>query len=113
MSKLTQAFAQAIVFVMFLVIKWNDVSSAKNFDQLKNLAIQQTPGTLKGLWFMYMMFPAIGALIAAGVWTRYKLKENDVQLITDVNTGKCTRAEALPQLSIKDEFASELDAVQE
>ena len=111
MSKLTQAFAQAIVFVMFLVIKWNDVSSAKNFDQLKNLAIQQSDGTLKGLWFMYMMFPAIGALIAAGVWTRYKLKENDVQLITDVNTGKSTRAEVLPQLSIKDEFAAELDPV--
>ena len=52
------------------------------------------------------MLPAIGLALAGVIWYFYKMKDNDVQLMTDCNIGKISREEALEGLSIKDEFVN-------
>ena len=50
------------------------------------------------------MLPVIGLVIAGAIWCFYRLKDKDVQLMTDCNIGKISREEALAGLSIKNEF---------
>ncbi len=104
MTKLTGAIASALYLFLLGVIKWKDVSAAENFDQLKELGITQTPETLDGLWFLFIMVPAIGVALGCLCWAFYKLRDHDVQLMTDANNGKITREEALEKLINKKEF---------
>ena len=104
MAKLTGAVASALYLFLLGVIKWKDVSAAENFDQLKELGITQTPETLDGLWFLFIMVPAIGIALGMILWCFYKLRDHDVQLMTDANNGKITREEALEKLINKKEF---------
>ncbi len=104
MVKLTGAVSSALSLFLLGVIGWKDVSAAENFDQLKDLGITQTPETLDGLWFIFVMVPAIGVALATLFWSFYKLKDHDVQLMTEANNGKITREEAIAQLKYKKEF---------
>ena len=104
MVKLTGAVSSALALFLLGVIKWKDVSAAENFDQLKELGITQTPETLEGLWFIFIMVPAIGVAIASILWSFYKLRDHDVQLMTDANNGKISREEAIAGLRHKKEF---------
>ncbi len=98
MVKLTGAIASSLSLFLLGVIGWQDVSAAKNFDELKALGITQAPETLDGLWFIYIMVPAIGVLLGTICWMFYKLRDKDVQIMTDANNGKITREEALLML---------------
>lgn len=104
MTKLTGAIASALYLFLLRVIGWKDVSAAENFDQLKELGITQTPETLNGLWFLFIMVPAIGIGLGMILWAFYKLRDHDVQLMTDANIGKITREEALEKMINKKEF---------
>lgn len=54
----------------------------------------QPPSAARGIWFMYSLFPAFGATAAFMLLLfLYKLRDRDVQIMADVNTGKITREE--------------------
>lgn len=103
-TKLTGAISSALYLFLLGVIKWKDVSAAENFDQLKEMGITQTPETLDGLWFLFIMVPAIGVALGMICWIFYRLKDKDVQLMTDANNGRITREEAIEKLINKKEF---------
>lgn len=98
MVKLTTAIASSLALLMLGFFGWQTVN-ADNFQQLKELGITQSQHTLDGLWFTYQMLPIIGYAIATVAWYFYKLKDSDVQIMTDANCGKITREEAVEKLS--------------
>jgi hypothetical protein len=48
-----------------------------------------------------MLILAIGGLLAYIVWLFYDLKDKDVQVMIDCNTGKITREEAFAKMTKK------------
>ena len=101
MVKLTAAISSALSLYLLGVIGWKDVSQAENFQQLEVLNILQSASTLNGLWFIYVMVPAIGIAVSTLIWSFYKLNDHDVELMTKANSGTITREEALSQLKNK------------
>lgn len=69
--------------------------------QAANAIDLQPAGALDGLWFTYNVVPIIGLVIALGIWSLYRLKDSDVQIMTDCNSGKITKEEAEKLLSRK------------
>lgn len=106
MVKLTSAIASTLSLFLLGVIGWKDVSDASNFEQLKELGITQSTRALDGLWFLFIMVPAIGIALGSILWSCYKLRDSDIQLMTDANNGEISREEAVSKLSIgiKKEF---------
>ena len=70
-----------------------------SFQELEQSGVTQTPHALNMLWLIYMLIPAIGGLLAYIVWLFYDLKDKDVQVMIDCNTGKITAEEAAKRLS--------------
>jgi glycoside/pentoside/hexuronide:cation symporter, GPH family len=60
--------------------------------------VVQSPETIKGIWFMYSIFPALGALLSLPVLWMFKLRDNYVQVMAQTNKGEITREEAFKQL---------------
>jgi GPH family glycoside/pentoside/hexuronide:cation symporter len=58
----------------------------------------QSPETLNGIWLMYSLFPAIGALLSLPLLRMFKLRDNYVQVMAQANNGELTREEAFKQL---------------
>lgn len=96
MVKLTAAVSSAIVIFFFGLkfVDWKDVPGAENFKDLAESGITQSTRATDSLWFLYVLGPAIGYLIAYLIWTRYKMTDKQVQIMADCNTGKITREEA-------------------
>lgn len=69
--------------------------------QAVNAIELQPAGALDGLWFTYNVVPIIGLVIALGIWMFYRLKDSDVQIMADCNSGKITKEEAEKLLSRK------------
>lgn len=69
--------------------------------QAANAIDLQPAGALDGLWFTYNVVPIIGLVIALGIWSLYRLKDKDVQIMTDCNSGKITKEQAEKLLSRK------------
>ena len=69
--------------------------------QAANAIDLQPAGALDGLWFTYNVVPIIGLVIALGIWSLYRLKDKDVQIMADCNSGKITKEEAEKLLSRK------------
>ncbi|MBQ2775544.1 MAG: MFS transporter [Clostridia bacterium] len=102
MVKLTAAVSGAMgMFLLGLKSTGWKTVEVENFEQLKALGIQQSQHALDVLWFSYVMVPAIGCFLAYICWLFYKLKDKDVQIMTDCNTGKISREEAESKLSRK------------
>lgn len=59
----------------------------------------QSPATTQGIWICTFLIPFVGQLLAVGLLFRYDLRDRDVQLMSDANSGKCSREEALSRLS--------------
>ena len=72
-----------------------------SFQELQESGVTQTPHALNMLWLIFMLIPAIGGLLAYIAWLFYDLKDKDVQVMIDCNTGKITRDEAMSMLSKK------------
>lgn len=103
MVKLTAAVSSALPLTLLSFFKWSTVK-AESFQELQANPVIQSEYTLNGLWFIYTMLPVIGLVIAGAIWYFYRLKDKDVQLMTDCNIGKISKEEALAGLSIKNEF---------
>ena len=102
MAKLTGSIASALgLFILGLEsVGWVDVQ-AGSFQELEQSGITQSQHALDVLWLIFMLIPAIGGLLAYIVWCFYDLKDKDVQIMIDANTGKITREEALSKMSKK------------
>jgi sugar (glycoside-pentoside-hexuronide) transporter len=94
MAKLTGAISGSLGLFLLKFFDWTPIK-AENFDQLKKLAIHQSGTAMSGLWFIYNMIPVIGMVIAFGIWCFYRLKDKEVQIMADCNSGKITREEAI------------------
>lgn len=100
MAKLTGAVSGALgMFILGLKSTgWINVE-VENFEQLEALGVVQPPQALDTLWFVYVMVPAIGYILAYLIWRFYKLNDKDVQIMADCNAGKISREEAEQKLS--------------
>lgn len=106
MAKLTGAIASALGLGLLAMFSFKVPSQGvENFEQLaewnKIAENMQTPEALDGLWFIYVLVPVIGLILSLIIWSFYKLKDKDVQIMTDCNSGKITREEAVAKLSRK------------
>ncbi len=102
MAKLTGSVSGALgMFILGLKSVGWKVVEVSSFQELEQLGVTQTPHALNMLWLIFMLIPAIGGLLAYIVWSFYDLKDKDVQVMIDCNTGKITREQALSMLSKK------------
>lgn len=79
---------------------FDNVSSFADLEKINAIA-QQPTQALDGIWFTYNIFPIFGLVIALILWNFYKLKDKDVQVMADCNSGKITKEEAEQLLSRK------------
>ena len=102
MAKLTGSISSALgLFILGLEsVGWIDVQ-AGSFQELEQSGITQSQHALDVLWLIFMLIPAIGGFLAYIVWLFYDLKDKDVQIMIDANTGKITREQALKMMSKK------------
>lgn len=100
MAKLTGSISSALgLFILGLKsVGWN-VVEVSSFQELESLGVTQTQHALDMLWLIYMLIPAIGGLLAFIVWLFYDLRDKDVQVMIDCNTGKITRKQAMETMS--------------
>ncbi len=105
MAKLTGSISGALgLFILGLdSVGWN-VVEVSSFEELERLGVTQTPHALNMLWLIFMLIPAIGGFLAYITWMFYDLKDKDVQVMIDCNTGKITREQAMSMMSKKYDF---------
>lgn len=102
MAKLTGSISSALgLFILGLESVGWKVVEVGSFQELEQSGVTQTPHALNMLWLIFMLIPAIGGLLAFIVWSFYDLRDKDVQVMIDCNTGKITREEAMGRLSRK------------
>ena len=102
MAKLTGSISSALgLFILGLKSVGWQVVEVGSFQELEQSGVTQTPHALNMLWLIFMLIPAIGGLLAYIVWLFYDLKDKDVQVMIDCNTGKITREEAMSRLTKK------------
>lgn len=105
-SKLTAAISGSLGLALLAVFSFKvPEEGVESFEELAEwnaiAGNAQTSDALDGLWFTYVIFPAIGFVLALIVWAFYRLKDKDVQIMTDCNSGKISREEAEKLLSRK------------
>ncbi len=98
MAKLTGAISGSLGLFLLKYVDWTSVH-AESFEDLKKLAIIQSDKAMSGLWFIYNMIPVIGMVIAFVIWCFYRLKDKEVQIMADSNSGKITKDEAFRLLN--------------
>jgi len=74
------------------------------FGFIEGAGAVQLPGTLNGIWMMYSLFPAIGALLSLPLLRMFKLRDDYVQVMAQANNGEITREEAFTQLPAEFHF---------
>jgi len=97
MAKITGALSGSLGLILLKFFEWKAVK-AESFEELQRLAVVQSPKAMEGLWFIYSMVPVIGLIAAFVIWQFYKLRDKDVQIMADANTGRISREEALNSL---------------
>ena len=102
-TKMASALAGSLGMVLLGLFGWKEVN-AESFADLAEQNVQQSDATLNGMWFIFVMIPTIGLILAGIFWHFYKLNDEDVKIMIDCNNGKITREEALEKISIKNEF---------
>ena len=102
MAKLTGSISGSLgMFLLGLKSVGWKVVEVGSFQELEQSGVTQTPHALDMLWLIFMLIPAIGGLLAYIVWLFYDLKDKDVQVMIDCNTGKISREEAFNRMSKK------------
>ena len=99
-TKMASALAGSLGMFLLGFFGWKEVN-AESFKDLAEQNVVQSDFTLNGLWFIFVMIPTIGLILAGIIWHFYKLKDEDVKVMIDCNNGKITREEAESQLSRK------------
>lgn len=92
-AKLTGAVSGSLGLLLMGWFGWKTVS-VDNFEQLRQLNIVQSDSAVFGLWFTYSLVPVIGVALGAAVWFFYRLKDSQVQIMSDCNSGKISREQA-------------------
>ena len=105
MVKLTAAISGALgMFLLGLKSTgWISVE-VENFQQLSESGVVQSAHALNVLWFVFVMVPAIGCLLAYIVWNFYKRNDKDVQVMAECNIGIISLSDADDKLSRKYTF---------
>lgn len=101
-AKLTAAVSGALgLFLLGLKsVGWQMVE-VDSFKALEESGVVQSSHALDSLWFFYAFVPTIGCILAWIVWEFYRLKDKDVQIMADCNSGLITREEAEEKISKK------------
>ncbi|MBQ8503004.1 MAG: MFS transporter [Clostridia bacterium] len=101
--KLAAAASGSIGLFLLGLFGYKTFDGVSSFADLEKInAISQQPAeALDGIWFTYNIFPIFGLVIALILWSCYKLKDKDVQIMADCNSGKITKEEAEQLLSRK------------
>ena len=100
MAKLTGSISSALgLFILGLKSVGWQIVEVGSFQELEQSGVTQTPHALNMLWLIFMLIPAIGGLLAYITWLFYDLKDKDVQVMIDCNTGKITREEAFGMMT--------------
>ena len=86
-SKLATAIASALGLYCLSLLKFVEGENAI-----------QPAGFNDRLWLVYNIVPAIGAIVAVLILTRYKLRDKHVKVLLKANSGEITREEAEAQL---------------
>lgn len=86
-SKVIAAFAAANAGIIFHLINYNSQLSV------------QSSETINVIWACTLLLPMLGQILGIGFLFAYKLRDKDVQLMSDANAGKITREEALAGMS--------------
>lgn len=74
---------------------------ASSFEEIARLGITQPESAVAGLWVVYALIPAVGALLSLIPYSFYRLRDKDVQIMAKCNAGEITREEAQAALSQK------------
>ncbi|HWS29478.1 MAG TPA: glycoside-pentoside-hexuronide (GPH):cation symporter [Clostridia bacterium] len=82
-AKLTAAISGAVGLFALAVIGFIEGEGAA-----------QLTGFNDKLWLLYTLMPCVGAALALPVLWKYKLRDKDVQIMTDFNSGAISREEA-------------------
>ena len=98
--KLTAAIQSALALAVLGWFGWKSVA-AESFAELAALGVSQSESALTGLWTVYSLIPTIGGALAFLIWTRYKLKPADVEIMAKYNIGEITREECEKNLTRK------------
>jgi len=61
----------------------------------------QPESALHGIWLCMTLFPAIGLVTATLIWSRFKLRDKNVQIMAEYNSGRISKEEAEAQLGDK------------
>ena len=100
MAKLTGSISSALgLFVLGLKSVGWKVVEVGSFQELEQSGVTQTQHALDMLWLIFMLIPAIGGVLSYITWLFYDLRDKDVQVMIDCNTGKITREEALGMMT--------------
>ena len=86
-NKLIAAFAAANSGIIFHLIHYD-----------AQLPVQPD-ATVSIIWASTLLLPMLGQLLGIGFLFAYKLKDKDVQLMSDANRGNITRAQAMEKMS--------------
>lgn len=99
-AKLTAAISGALgLFLLGLKSVGWQVIEVESFKELEESGVIQSSHALDSLWFFYVLVPTIGCILAWIVWEFYQLKDKDVQVMADCNSGLITREEAEEKIS--------------
>lgn len=99
-GKLAGAIASSLALMLLSLFKWNAIE-ASSFEEIARLEITQPDTALNGLWIVYSLIPALGALLSLIPYFHYKLKDRDVQIMAKCNAGEITKEEANSAISEK------------
>ena len=101
--KLASAASNSLGLFLLGIFGYRTIEGASSFEELQALgdAAAQSAEALDGIWFTFNIFPIFGLVIAMVIWFMYRLKDKDVQIMADCNSGKITKEEAEKLLSRK------------
>jgi Na+/melibiose symporter-like transporter len=96
--KLVSAVSASLSLLILGWFGWQSVA-ASSFAELAELGVTQSTSALNALWGVYAIIPAIGSIMALAVWSRYRLKTQDVEFMAKYNNGQISREDCDANLS--------------
>jgi Na+/melibiose symporter-like transporter len=60
--------------------------------------LDQPASAYSGIWLLFTLIPAIGYGLSLIAFAFYRLRDRDVQIMTEANVGNISREEALERL---------------
>lgn len=99
-SKVSSAIASSLGLAILGLFGWVSIN-AGSFAEIEALNIVQPDRAITGLWFTYTLVPAIGSALALIPLLFYKLRDKDVRVMAQYNSGEITREAAEALLSRK------------